>query len=32
MIFQISTKQSPASEKIRRTTPIGNPTGTMARD
>jgi len=29
-MFQMSTKQSPASEKVRRTTPIGNPTRTMA--
>jgi len=28
----MSTKQSPASEEVRRTTPIGNPTKTMAGD
>jgi len=31
-MFQMSTKQSPASEEVRRTTPIGNPTKTMAGD
>jgi len=31
-MFQISAKQSSALEKVRRTTPIGNPTRTMAGD
>jgi len=31
-MFQMSTKQSPASEEVRRTTPIGNSTKTMAGD
>ena len=31
-MFQMSTKQSPASEEIRRTTPIGDSTRTMAGD
>jgi len=31
-MFQMSTKQSLASEKVRRTTPIGNPTKTLAKD
>jgi len=31
-MFQISTKQSSASEEVRRTIPIGNPTRTMAED
>jgi len=31
-MFQISTKQSPASEEVRKTTPIGDPTRTMAGD
>jgi len=29
-VFQMSTKQSPALEEIRRITSIGNSTGTMA--
>jgi len=31
-MFQMSTKQSLASEEVRRTTPIGDPTRTMAED
>jgi len=31
-MFQMSTKQSPALEEVRRTTPIGNPTRTMAEN
>jgi len=31
-MFQMSTKQSPASEEVRRTTSIGDPTRTMAED
>ena len=31
-LFQMSTKQSPASKEVRRATPIGNSTRTMAGD
>jgi len=31
-MFQISTKQIPASEEVRRTTPIEDPTRTLAGD
>jgi len=31
-MFQMSTKQSLASEEVRRTTPIRNPTRTIAGD
>jgi len=31
-LFQMPTKQSPASKKIRRATPIGNISRTMARN
>jgi len=31
-MFQMSTKQSLASEEVRRTTPIGDSTRTMAED
>jgi len=31
-MFQIPTKQSPASKEIRRATPIGNISRTMARN
>jgi len=31
-MFQMSTKQSPASEEVRRTIPIGDPTRIMAGD